>query len=100
MKHLKQLILLLLIIFSLTGCHSSVSDKPISDIVPEDEITQDVQQSDESEGKQLSEPELPKGSNFEVHYIDVGQADAALVVCDGNYMLIDGGNDEDSSLIY
>ena len=100
MKHLKQLILLLLIIFSLTGCHSSVSDNPISDIVPEDVITQDVQQSDESEEKQLSEPELPKGSNFEVHYIDVGQADAALVVCDGNYMLIDGGNDEDSSLIY
>ena len=100
MKHLKQLILLLLIIFSLTGCHSSVSDNPISDIVPEDEITQDVQQSDESEGKQLSEPELPKGSNFEVHYIDVGQADAALVICDGNYMLIDGGNPEDSNLIY
>ena len=100
MKHLKQLILLLLIIFSLTGCHSSVSDNPISDIVPDDEITQDVQQSDEGEEKQLSEPELPKGSNFEVHYIDVGQADAALVICDGNYMLIDGGNPEDSNLIY
>lgn len=39
-------------------------------------------------------------SFFEVHYIDVGQADAALVLCDGLAMLIDGGNRADSSLIY
>ena len=31
------------------------------------------------------------GSGFAVHYIDVGQADAALVLCDGQAMLIDGG---------
>ena len=42
----------------------------------------------------------PEGSSFEVHFIDVGQADAALVICDGRYMLIDGGNAEDSDLIY
>ena len=45
-------------------------------------------------------PEIPDNSSFEVHYIDVGQADAALVLCDGQAMLIDGGNAEDSSLIY
>lgn len=39
-------------------------------------------------------------SSFEVHFIDVGQADAALVLCDGKAMLIDGGNRADSSLIY
>ena len=38
--------------------------------------------------------------SFAVHFIDVGQADAALVLCDGEAMLIDGGNREDSSLIY
>ncbi len=38
--------------------------------------------------------------SFEVHFIDVGQADAALVFCDGHAMLIDGGNAADSSLIY
>ena len=37
-----------------------------------------------------------EGSSFAVHYIDVGQADAALVECDGHYMLIDGGNAADS----
>lgn len=41
-----------------------------------------------------------KNSTFEVHFIDVGQADATLVVCDGKAMLIDGGNPEDSDLLY
>ena len=30
----------------------------------------------------------------------MGQADSALVICDGHYMLIDGGNAEDSDLVY
>lgn len=42
----------------------------------------------------------PEASSFEIHFIDVGQADAALVLCDGKSMLIDGGNVADSSLIY
>jgi len=39
-------------------------------------------------------------SSFNIHFIDVGQADAALVECDGHYMLIDGGNKADSNVIY
>lgn len=45
-------------------------------------------------------PQPAAGEGLEVHFIDVGQADAALVICDGHYMLIDGGNAEDSDLIY
>ena len=37
---------------------------------------------------------------FAVHYIDVGQGDAALVICDGKTMLIDGGRPRASSIIY
>lgn len=40
------------------------------------------------------------GAGCEVHYIDVGQADAILIRCDGRSMMIDGGNAADSSLIY
>ena len=40
------------------------------------------------------------GSSFFIHFIDVGQADAALVQCDGQYMLIDGGNKADSNRIF
>ena len=39
-------------------------------------------------------------SRLEIHYLDVGHADAALIICDGMAMMIDGGNAEDSSLIY
>ncbi len=45
-------------------------------------------------------PSLPVSSTFSIHFIDVGQADAALVECDGHYMLIDGGNKGDSNTIY
>ena len=41
-----------------------------------------------------------EGSSFSVHFIDVGQADAALVECDGHFMLVDGGNRGDSDVIY
>lgn len=37
---------------------------------------------------------------FSVVFLDVGQADSALVGCDGHYMLIDGGNRGDSNLVY
>lgn len=43
---------------------------------------------------------LPEGSYFTAHFIDVGQADATLLICDGETMLIDGGNKDDSSLLY
>ena len=39
-------------------------------------------------------------SGLTVYFINVGQADSALIVCDGHAMLIDGGNRGDSSLIY
>jgi len=51
---------------------------------------------------QISAPteadEAEKG--FVAYFIDVGQADSAPVICDGETMLIDGGNAADSSLIY
>ncbi len=43
---------------------------------------------------------IPSNASFAVHFIDVGQADAALVICDGKTMLIDGGNVEDSDVVY
>lgn len=39
-------------------------------------------------------------SSFWIEYIDVGQGDAALIQCDGHYMLIDGGPSDASSVIY
>lgn len=41
----------------------------------------------------------PAGETLSVHFIDVGQADCALLECGGEYMLIDGGNREDGQLV-
>ena len=46
------------------------------------------------------EPTISADDNFQIHYLDVGQADAALVLCGEQAMLIDGGNKDDSSLMY
>ena len=42
----------------------------------------------------------PVEGSLTVHFIDVGQADAAVILCGGEVMMIDGGNAADSSLIY
>ena len=46
--------------------------------------------------------EKPEGNKQElkVTFLDVGQADSALLTCGGHAMLIDGGNVGDSQLVY
>ena len=56
--------------------------------------------TDTTERNSTPSPSIPTDATFAVHFIDVGQADASLVICDGKTMLIDGGNSDDSSLIY
>lgn len=38
-------------------------------------------------------------SGLTIHFLDVGQADCALLECGGEYMLIDGGNVDDSQMV-
>lgn len=58
------------------------------------------------QSENVTETEAPKDTtdysehSFAVHYIDVGQGDAALVLCDDKTMLIDGGKPHASSIIY
>lgn len=40
------------------------------------------------------------GTSFSIQFIDVGQGDAALVECDGHYMLIDGGETTAGDKVY
>lgn len=70
---MKKLISLFLILLLLTGC---IPATPPQTTVPP--------QNDET---------------LTVHFIDVGQADCALLECGGEYILIDGGNKADSSLV-
>lgn len=41
-----------------------------------------------------------ESSTFSILFIDVGQGDAALIECDGRYMLIDGGNTAAGDEVY
>ena len=68
----KWLVLLLLLCMVLGGCRYEIVPEPI---------------------------QPPERDGLTVHYIDVGQADAMLLECHGRYMLIDGGNKEDSQLV-
>lgn len=74
------------------------------EIPPQESYPEDTQpettQPEETQPPTTKPPAPSTSSGFKVHFIDVGQADAALVICDGKTMLIDGGNSADSNLIY
>lgn len=80
-RRLLSFVLLIALLFSLASCGSTIVDDP-------------------SKNQGAPSVVLPEDSDFAVHFIDVGQADASLVICDGKTMLIDGGNVADSSVIY
>ena len=70
------------------------------------EMAESIEKESASPTIIASETEAPKNDidysehSFAIHYIDVGQGDAALVVCDDKTMLIDGGKPHASSIIY
>lgn len=72
MKHLKLLVILVLC-FLLSGCVEIIFEP-------------------------LPQTPMP-GDGLQVHFLDVGQADCALLECDGEFILIDGGNIGDSNLV-
>ena len=129
-KILLPLIIVLVLIAGIFGASddptpsdpSSSSEPTIEVTDPAPEVTPIVQPSssktpqpdegassgeEDAEPPKVSEPiipeppaELPDNSTFEVHFIDVGQGDCSLVLCDGKAMLIDGGESSESSKVY
>ena len=77
---------------SFAGCGQTPIDSgslPVSGVVSESPVSD----SEQTAG-------VTEDGSFTIHFIDVGQADSALVTCDGHSMLIDGGNVDDSDLVY
>ena len=110
MRLIKKFFILLLTAALLlsTGCElDSSTSLPVFTQQSSSEITEPSSSGSLGEAETTApiEPPVtttitPENSTLVVHFIDVGQADAALVLCDGHAMLIDGGNSADSSLIY
>lgn len=95
-KHefLRRISAIIAVFFTLafTGCGQtpeSPGSLPVSGVVSETT----AQSGQETAG-------VSESGSFTIHFIDVGQADSTLVTCDGHSMLIDGGNADDSNLVY
>lgn len=72
----------------------SVPEKSSEQIISEDHYTHNSNKRSDTQAEETDT------SSFEIHFFNVGEADSALVMCDGCYMLIDGGNSGNSSFIY
>ena len=83
-----------------SGSTPEATEAPEATEGPETTKAPETTKVPETTAPVIEEPTITENSTFEIHFIDVGQADSALVLCDGKAMLIDGGNAEDSSLIY
>ena len=95
-------------LFSLVACSvtsefNNATSIPLTDetVLPTESGNNMQKNDDSSSSKENNSTNaLPSNSSFNIHFIDVGQADSALIECDGHYMLIDGGNKGDSNVIY
>lgn len=100
-----KVITLFSILFIIAGCGhktGSFSTAQETDFLTQSTVETTVEESSVISYSWESEDTdtLAKGSSFEIFFLDVGQGDAACVLCDGKAMLIDGGNKSSSSMIY
>ncbi|MBO4688941.1 MAG: MBL fold metallo-hydrolase [Clostridiales bacterium] len=84
---------------------TSLSDESSADVPsdPSTELSEPSSEASDSSSETIdksSASSIPEEASFVVHFIDVGQGDAALIVCDGEAMMIDGGSSDKSELIY
>lgn len=115
-RRIGRLIVAVAVCISLTACgvsigesvtHQNVSDATSNEVLAAQEDGGTLRASETtlfetSAPPSPTDPPAPTAppSTLTVRFIDVGQADAALLECDGHFMLIDGGNKADSQIIY
>lgn len=115
-RRIGRLIVAVAMCISLTACgvsigesvtHQYVSDATSNEVLAAQEDGGTLRSSatklfETSAPPSLTDPPAPTAppSTLTVRFIDVGQADAALIECDRHFMLIDGGNKADSQIIY
>ena len=89
MSRLAALALAAALALGLVGCDtSSIVPGGSGDVMPNPAVSQTG-----------TTPSDGQDAAFQMHFIDVGQALSVLVECDGQFMLYDGGNVDDGSLV-
>ena len=89
MSRLAALALAAALALGLVGCDtSSIVPGGSGDVMPNPAASQTG-----------TTPSDGQDATFQMHFIDVGQALSVLVECDGQFMLYDGGNVDDGSLV-
>lgn len=89
--------------FSGSGDNKDSSTKETKPSINAEEPANSMATTNSNEGvlteiKETNEEFVP--DQFYVYFIDVGQGDASLILCDGHSMLIDGGRANQSDKIY
>ncbi len=100
---MKKILCLLILAALLTGCAApavpQTSEPPV--VTGATEATQPSEPAATEPAPTEPAPTEPPApvDTLTVHFIDVGQADCALLECDGKFALIDGGNALDGELV-
>lgn len=92
---IKKLTALLLLLILLAGCGFTPPTQPPTEATaaPTQPVTEEPTQPS---GEEPATVTFPRGTTtLTVHFIDVGQADCALLECGNSFALIDGGNAAD-----
>lgn len=108
---MKKILIMLLVLALLTGCAAAPPAQTQGITPPPSSSTVTEPSTAPTETKPTQPPvtqppattppviELPVNGSLSVHFIDVGQADCALLECNGEYAMIDGGNTDDTELV-
>lgn len=93
------MILVLFVVGAIVSNRNTSTEEPndvIREISSEETYIKDTQENhqenNQSNHRNNHEETMEQEGKFAMHFIDVGQGDATLVECDGEYMLIDAGD--------